>query len=168
LDKWSHSEIDAEMLAWALTPTATLDSPATAEDPDDLGDPDSTDSFDDRMSEVGSLRLGAYNSSHVLSEFSGPNLPAVFETGHFEPIPGRRSLLSGVRPVVDGVSAILQVASVGRRNVDMVFGRSTEMGVDGVCPARSDGRYHQIRLNIPGPFTDAVGFEPIVAATGMR
>lgn len=166
LNEFGHGDLDAEVLVNSVTPTASLDAPATTGDPDDLVS--DTDSFDDRLAPAGSRTIGAYNSSHILSGFSGPPPDAVFESGHLELVPGSRAFMKEVRPLVDGAEVTVQVAATSTRKQDMVFGREIAQTDDGNCPIRRDGRYHQIRLNAKGSFTNAVGFDVSANRSGGR
>ncbi len=166
LDQFGHADVDAETLVIAVSPTASLDAPATADDPDDLVS--TTDSFDTRISPTGSRVVGAYDSSHILSSFSGSPPDAIFEGGHLEMTPGGRSFVSAVRPLVDDVDVTMQVASTSVRNEEMVFGREIEQTADGRCPMRSDGRYHQFRINARGPFKNALGYDISAQSSGAR
>ena len=168
LNNFSHAEVDAECLAWALAPGLDLDSPDTAEDPDILGndpgdgsdtDPPGDESFDDRVSPPGALRLGAYNTSHVLSEFSGSNRSGTLETGDIELAPGSRSFANEVRPIVDSADATVEVAAISRKNEDFEYCPISKQDSDGKCPVRVDGRYHRFRVNLPATFTNAVGID---------
>lgn len=166
LDVFSHGEVEAEVMVKSITPTATLDSAGTASDPDDLVS--TTDSFDDRITATGSRNLGAYNGSHVLSSFNGPALTAIFETGHLEVIPGSRSMVKDVRPLIDAEDVVMQIASTGNRKEKMVFGPEKPLTRSGVCKLRKDGRYHQLRLTARGGFQSALAFDIDALPTGGR
>ncbi len=161
LDLFSHSEIDAEVLTWALVSGANLDAPDNPpDDPDELEDPpQDVETFDVRISPPGSLQLGAYNTSHILSSFTGANLVGTLETGDIECSPGGRFFVSEVRPIVDNSDATIQIAATGRKNESFVFGQISKQDDDGKCPVRVDGRYHRFRTNLPPAFTNAVGMD---------
>jgi hypothetical protein len=170
LDNFTTAEIDAEVLTWAVTPGLNLDSPDTVADPDILGtqtggagspdtDPPGDETFDIRQAEPGALSLGAYNTSHVLSNFSGSNLAGTLESGDVEITPGYRSFVKEVRPIVDSVDATIQVASTKRRNETITYCPIVKQDDDGKCSTRVDGRYHRFRTNLPSTFTNAVGMD---------
>lgn len=174
LDNFSHADVDAEILTWALTPGLNLDSPATAGDPDQIGgdpveeDPPGTESFDIRQAPVGSISVGAYNTSHILSDFSGANVPGTLESGDVEITPGSRTFVNEVRPIVDSADATVQIAATGRKNQPAVFGQISKQDDDGKCSVRSDGRYHRFRTNLPATFTNAVGIDVAGRASGRK
>jgi hypothetical protein len=170
LDMFTDAEIDAEMLAWAVTPGLHLDSPdAPPEDPDLLEEPPFDEAtFDIRVSPPGSLRLGAYNDSHIISDFSGSNLTGTLETGDIELSPGGRSFVSEVRPIVDSADATIQVAPTSRKNESFVYCPASGQDDDGKCPVRVDGRYHRFRTNLPSTFTNAVGIDVTARPSGRK
>jgi hypothetical protein len=168
LDMFSHAEIDAELLAWSVTPGLHLDSPDDPpDDPDILGnmdmgedtDPPGDETFDIRVSPPGALTLGAFDKSHILNSFTGANLRGTLETGDIEMAPGMRTLVNRVRPLVDSADATIQVASIGRKNESFVYCPISRQDEDGKCPVRVDGRYHRFRTNLPSTFTNAVGMD---------
>jgi len=179
LDMFTEANVDAECLTWALTSGANLDSPDTVADPDLLGvqtggagSPDTLppgdETFDGRVSPPGALTVGAYDTSHILSSFTGTALAGTLETGDIEVNPGSRTLVNRVRPIVDSAEATIQVASTGRKNESFAYGAISEQDNDGKCPVRVDGRYHRIRTNLPAAFTNAVGIDVDGRPSGMK
>lgn len=175
LDMFSHAEVDAEMLTWALVSGANLDSPDTVADPDLLGtdpgdgsdtDPPGDETFDIRISPPGSLGIGAYNTSHILSSFTGSNLSGTLETGDIEINPGGRAFVNEVRPIVDSADATIQVAAISRKNAEFEYCPISKQDDDGKCPVRVDGRYHRFRTLLPANFTSAVGMDINSRASG--
>ena len=177
LDRFSEAEVTAEVLVWFFEPGAHLDSPGTAEDPDQLeGDPDENDppgnlSFDDRATPVGSATIGAYNSSHVLSTFSGVNMTGTIETGDIELAPGRRSMMKTARPLVDDADITVQVAGLAKRprpDEVLTYGRRLPQERHGGCSVHVDARYHRLRFNLTPTFENAVGCDISGRATGNK
>lgn len=174
LDRFGHGELDAELLTLAVQAGVDIDTAGSVGDPnttsDDPAYPDGgidgpgLPSFDVRVAAPGSIRLGAYDTSFRLSDFAGASKGAVFETGRREHAPGRRSLVSDVRTLVDDVFPQVQVASIGRTNDAPVFGPPEAVDEDGVANVRSEGRYHAYRVTCPPGFSNAlaldVGFRP--------
>lgn len=152
----------------------SLDAPATTGDPDANALEDSvlgSTSFDDRLLSAGRVSMGAFDSSFRLATFSGRGLLGKLETGDLELNPGWRSLLSSVRPQVDGEEATVQVAGLDRRprSTDSVtFGDENAMAADGNCYPRVDARYHRIRLNLPATLTAATSMDYEATRTGKR
>jgi len=165
LDKFTTASITHEVLGTVISPGVTLDTL-----PDDtLDDPPlDTTSFDDRVAVPGALRIGAFNTSHILSDFNGSNLEGTLETGDLELNPGRRSFVSQVRPIVDTKAAKVQIATKGDRLDATVYGKTVEQDPDGKCPFRADGRYHRVRVKLPAGFSEAVGIDIEGRPTGRR
>ena len=141
----------------------------TPTDPDALEEPPfDVETFDERVSSPGSLRLGAYDTSHILSDFTGSNRAGTLETGDIELSPGSRSFLSEVRPIVDSADATVEVASIGRKNEAFEYSPKSKQDSDGKCPVRIDGRYHRFRVNLPSTFTNAVGMDVTSRPSGRQ
>lgn len=178
LDRWSLIKPGTH---YALLPTGSLavslDSPDTPTDPDLLGTgiPDTgspgDESFDDRQPNAQRVQLGAFDSSFRLGTFTGTNLSGVLETGDLELAPGRRALLTAVRPQVDGEETNVQVAGFDRRaddTTDVDWSLEKPMESDGNCYTRIDARTHRIRFNLSPYFTEATDYDLEFQMTGRR
>lgn len=178
LDSWAIiRNLEHFSLIGAGGIAASLDSPDTAEDPDRIGgvsddlDPPGDESFDDRQLGAGLATLGAFDSIYQLSEFSGPSMSGRLITGHLELTPDHWSMLTEVRPLVDGEETTVQVAKIARRADDtenIVFGPAAPMSDSGKCNVRANSRYHQIRFNLPIPFTEATDYDLRFTKSGRR
>ena len=155
----------------------TLDSPATADDPDVLGtgSPDTgapgNQSFDDRPTGDSRESVGAFDASFRIASFSGTPLTAVLETGDLELTPGRRSMLVSVTPQVDGERPSIQIAGLDKRAEDTTsldWGIESETQNDGKCYMRVDARFHRLRFNLPTFFTEATDYDLAFRPTGRR
>jgi hypothetical protein len=77
-----------------------------------------------------------------------------------------------VRPLVDGVSPTVQVASRFKRSepeTSITFGAASALNDDGECPVDAKGRYHRYRVNVPAGWTEhAVGLEALGEQSGNR
>jgi hypothetical protein len=92
-------------MASSLTLAVPLESmPA----PDSFGG-----SYDDPAFAGGAPVLAGIDASHQYGTFIGPTLAATLATGDYQSQAGLRSLVTGVRPIVD--SAVATVA-IGERN----------------------------------------------------
>jgi hypothetical protein len=79
-------------------------------------------------------------------------MDATVETGEIQHFQGRRAHVLGVRPIVDGNAATI---AVGRRNLlsaSSSFASAVSQNVSGVCPVRSNARYHRYRISTTGAF----------------
>lgn len=169
LDRFTQFELDLEGLIQNATETAlSIDAPASAGDPDDVDDPSGEFSFDDRTNQFGSSSMGAFDTSFIAGSFTGEDLAGEIETGDLQLNPGGRGFISGVRALVDGRAAEVSVGGKGRREDDIVFGQYVLPAQDGLCPFRSDERYHRIRLKLRVGWTDAVGLDIEGGVAGGR
>jgi hypothetical protein len=177
LNQFAVLEVEHYHLIQAGGMAASLDSPDTAEDPDRIGgassdlDPPGDESFDDRPIGAGTVAAGAFDSSFQLGTFSGTALVGQMTTGDLELSPGRRSLLSAVRPEVDGEETTVEVATLDKRGQDVpaiAFGAPHSMSKDGQCYMRDDGRFHRLRFNLSTQFTAAVAADLTFRTTGRR
>lgn len=180
LNKFAVLEVEHYQVIQAGGLAASLDSPATGSDPDILGndpgdgtdtDPPGDESFDDRPLGTGTASPGAFDTSFQLGTFSGTALLGQLETGDLELSPGRRSLLTAIRPEVDGEETTVQVATLAKRGQDVAtieFGVESEMHDDGNCYMRDDGRFHRLRFNLSNQLTAAVAADLTFTATGRR
>lgn len=158
LNRWSHGEVEMELLVEAIGAGVTLDSAGTVADPDAVDTAD-LPSFDTRLAGYGARRLGAYDSSFRLSDFTGTALDAVLETGRREMTPGYRSMVSSARPLVESVDPTIQVAGISRSTAATTFGSPRSVDANGSCSLRNDGRFHAFRVILDGGFTNAVGLD---------
>ena len=158
LDRWSHGELTAEILCEAAPIGVNLDSPATPSDPEDI-DLAGLPSFDSRIVGYGARRLGAYNSSNRLCDFTGAALSSTIETGRKELTPGNRCLASSARPIVESVEPSVQVAGIGKIVETGIFKNARSMDDTGKASLRSDGRFHIFRVNLKGGFSSAIGMD---------
>lgn len=105
-------------------------------------------SLDSRVWAGGVVLLSAFNTDHELSLFTGGSLPATVETGEVQLFPGRRALVTSVRPIVDGGSPSVRVGFRNRTVDPVSWGAETELDERGACPQRSAGRYHRARISL--------------------
>jgi hypothetical protein len=152
-----------EALATSLTFPTPLEAMPT---PDTFGG-----SFDDPAYAGGAPILAAIDTSHVYGTFSGQVLAATLTTGDYQSQSGSRSLVTGVRPLVDTGNAMV---TVGERNSapgePVVWGSAVSVNAIGIAPQRVDGRYLRYRLNMPAGdgWRTAVGIEVSLKTTGRR
>ena len=158
LDRWSHGDLAAEILCESAPIGVNLDSPATAADPENIDTP-GLSSFDSRIVSYGARRIGAYNATNRLCDFTGTPLDSTLETGRKELTPGNRCLVSSARPIVESVEPSIQVAAIGKSVETGVFKNAQSMDETGKASLRSDGRFHIFRVNLEGGFTSAIGMD---------
>lgn len=121
----------------------------------------------------GQLQLAAFNTSHEQGFFSGSNLEASVETGDFQLSPGRKTLLRGFRPMVEGTTATPSGMVRYRDNLSEALQDDVAVAVNstGFCNVRRNARYHRARIVIPSAsvWTFATGIDdPKASAMGAR
>lgn len=99
-----------------------------------------------------------------IQTFTGDNLDAVVETGEFELQAGRSSLINNIIPYVENSTGLdltvtTQIASRNSQNGAVSFGAASTLNSDNFCPVRSSGRYHRVRLNLNGNWTNVQGID---------
>jgi len=158
-------EMDTELIFKAVSLVNASIDQADAETVDAA-----TGSFDDRLAEYGPHLLGAYSTSHVLSQFAGTPLTAIFEWGDIEFAAGLRSMTGLMRPLVAGAQDV-QVQIGGRSTLRkaVTYKPAQRMSErSGACPSRCDARYHRIRMTVEGGFDDALGIDAESRPTGRK
>jgi hypothetical protein len=116
-----------------------------------------------------SLRLHAFNSSHVMGAFSGLSLEATIETPEFQPAPGRMAVVYGLRVLVDGSeSPTVELGARSSQVSSPTYGSSVPITRTGMSPVRGSGRFFRVRTTIPVPgfieeqWTDAIGIDDLM------
>jgi hypothetical protein len=144
--RWSEAEIDAEIVYRSLSSAShTLDSlDSVSASLDALGF-----SLDSRVWAGGIVLLSAFDPAHRLSLFTGSSLPATVETGEVQLFPGRRALVTSVRPMVDGGSPGVQIGTRNRPVDPVSWSAEAALNRAGECPQRAAGRYHRARISLP-------------------
>jgi hypothetical protein len=101
----------------------------------------------DTISAEATVRLAAFDSSHALGFFSGPNLEAIIETSAQDL--NDRVFISFLRPMTDAPGCF---GSIGvRKTAQTAVTYTTEQVVNaqGLIPQRIETRYAQARLRVP-------------------
>jgi hypothetical protein len=168
LGRWSRAEFDCDMLLSAMVQSSwNLDNIDTL-----IGNLDATTlSLDDpAFTGSGRLFLAAFTPGHELGFFNGAALAATVDTGEMQITPGRRSLVTGVRPLVDGAGASIALGTRNRLSDAVAWGPTAAMNDNGLCPARKDARFHRARIAIAAGegWSHLLGVEPESKASGMR
>jgi len=98
-----------------------------------------------------------------LAYLEGPPLEATFETASMQPVPGNRTFVRGVTPLLENEEKDTAV-SIGTRD-DMVstvdFTDPATIGSLGYAALSSDGRYHRFKFIVPdgSEWGDAYGYQ---------
>lgn len=116
-------------------------------------------SLDSRAWLGGVSNFAGFDADRRLGYFDGAPLDAVLETGEFQPNQEGRSVVTRVRPVVDGLSSTSSVQlGVRDEHQDTVsFGAKVSLNIIGEAPTRVNGRYFRVRTTITGNYDHAQG-----------
>jgi hypothetical protein len=169
LDRWSITapgDIELEILLRSLSFGYTLETlDALYPNIDTMGI-----SLDDRSLTGGKSFLAAFDTSHRLSSFTGPNLAATVDTAETQIFPGKRAFVSQTRPIVDGGTPSIAMGTRSLTTENVTFDTPVEMDADGWCPQRSEGRYHRARITMPAGsvFDHLEGFDVEAVPAGIR
>lgn len=164
--RWAESNQSIQWILRALSKGYTLDELDTVSTSiDSLGF-----SLDSRAWTGNVIKLAGFNTSHVLVFFDGTNLAATIDTGDFQPNPDGLSLVSSLRPLIDGGTVTAQLASRIRVQDSVSYGTAATIDTDGKCSVLDTGRYHRARLNVPAGSTwnHAQGFQITYSNAGMQ
>lgn len=132
-----------------------------------------TTSLDARVfTTPGALILSAFTPEHKLAYFTGPNRAALIDTGEFEPIIKRKTMIGSVWPKIIGATDAITVTPILRDklNTAPVVGMAKAINAVGFAPIRKSGRFARARVEIAegADWTDALGIEVDARATGRR
>lgn len=108
-----------------------------------------------------------------IQTFTGDTLPAVIETGEFDVKAGSSSLINNIIPYIEnnsGANAVItaQIASRNTQNETLSFGAASTVNSENLCPTRSSGRFHRVRINITGTWSNALGIDVDSQIRGRR
>ena len=161
LNKWSYAETTATSIAYALTPSATLeqvDNYSASIDALDIP-------LDSRVFAGGQLLFAGVSGDKIIS-FSGQPKTANISTGDIDI---GRSVITLARPIVDGGSGSIAVASRDLLSEQVEFGSNVAADAENRVSLRSGGDYHRLRLTPTGSnWQTAVGLEFDAAKQGNR
>ena len=117
------------------------------------------------------LFVGSQNNK--LATFTGASLDATIETGEFEHSNKKLSLISQVRPIyekTDSATATVTVQVASRKTTasDYTYGSASSVNTDGFAPIRSNNRYHRVKLNLTGEWTNIQAIDIDITNMGSR
>jgi hypothetical protein len=117
----------------------------------------------------GQLLLGAIDTDYKAAIFSGTANEIEIETSEVELYPGYRSIIEGVRPIVDATATVS--VKTRERLADSPTATSyAAMQDDGLNPLRTSGRYIRANVKIASgtTFTNAQGVDFISSQGSQR
>ena len=161
LDKWSWGQVSADYVSTIATSSTDLESLALLY-PSIESVPASLDS---RVWAGGKLLAGGVTGAKIVS-FGGPNLTATITSGDIDG--GAETLVSLARPLVEGGSATVSVASRKRLDGNLSYSTAVAADADNRVSLRSRGRFHRISMTPTGNWTNTIGVDVDLVGTGVR
>lgn len=147
--EWSYAQINHEVIYIGTTQASyTIDDLASLSATiDGLVYP--TDSL--FYAGSGQLMISGFDTSHRHGFFTGAALEAVIETGDIQLNQGRKSMLRGARPMVEGTSVTpkLKVKYRDLTTEPHTTGSDVTVNSNGFCNFRVNARYHRGVMTIP-------------------
>jgi hypothetical protein len=151
-DKWSVIEQDVELLWRSSTQGATL------EQLDSFGTMDSLPaSLDSPRWQGGAVQLSAFDTIFRSGSFDGSAMSASIETKEAELHEGHRAHLDAFRVAVSGGSVTAQVGARNDLSDPVTWSTPLNKLPSGRFTKRSNARFHRVRVNLSGDWSDALG-----------
>ena len=160
--KWSFADTGISRIANLFTPAFTLDQLDNFSASLDA----LPVSLDDRQWLGGKFLFGGISTDKIIT-FSGPSKEARITTSDLE-TNGTKSMVTLAKPIVDGGSASVAVASRQNLAEDVVFNTAVAADSENRVGLRSLGRYHRLRVIPSGNWLTAIGVEMEIQPAGMR
>lgn len=165
LGRFSYVDLDLEIVFRGATSGYTLDGlDAISTDMDALSFSLDSDAWKGRDI------FGAFDSDHTFGQFNGSALEATIDTAESQPISDGLSTVQGCRPLVDGGTPTVAVASRITQQGSVSFGTATAINTDGESTFLSTGRYHRFQVVIPAAstWTHAQGVQMRASSAGSN
>ncbi|HEX6840806.1 MAG TPA: hypothetical protein VF113_04730, partial [Stellaceae bacterium] len=168
LQRWSYIDLAATNAEWGLISVGvgtTLDALDVYGSLDAVPAPLSSGAW-----EGGTPVLAAFDAAHKLNFINGTYMAPTVETSEMQPTPGRRSIITSARPLIDGGSPSIAVATRDRLLDSPAYGSAVAVNSIGECPQHTTGRYVRCRLTLPAAsaFTHLQGVELETRPEGRR
>jgi len=161
LGKWTYADTTAESISYVLTPSATLEQVDNYNSSIDALDIP----LDSRVFAGGSLLFAGVTGQKIIS-FSGQPKTAVIASGDIDV---GQSVVTLAKPVVDGGSASVAVASRSLLNEQVEYGTDIPADSENRVSLRSNGKFHRIRVTPTGSnWKTVVGVNVDIQGQGTR
>lgn len=161
--RWSVIDTDVDGVATAATPSITLEALDTYNNNLDL----LGISLDSRVWVGGKILLTGVRDDKIVI-FSGNNKTAYIETSDLQS-DGQNSMITMVKPLVDGGSADVSIASRTLLSATPTYGSVASANSENRVGVRSYGKYHRIRITPTGStWTTAIGADIDIVPAGGR
>lgn len=164
LDRWSFAEVDNDGVGSFMTAGYTLEQLDNVSASLDA----LSASLDSVAWKGGQFLFGGIDDTK-LAIFGGATLAATLETSEFQAFPGRRAMLRKIVPYTEGATTVTaQIGTRLRQQDTATFGSASSLNAEGYIPVRSEGRFHTVRLNLTGDWTQAQGIDIEASSLGLR
>ena len=161
-DKWSHGDTTANFIATIASTGKSLEV-LSAMYPTLDSVPASLDS---RLWVGGKLLAGGVKGAKIVS-FGGSALTAELQTGDIE-AQGLETLATLARPIIDGGSATIAIASRKRLDGNISYASAVAADSDNRVSLRSRGKYHRLSVVPTGNWSSLVGTDLDLVPCGSR
>lgn len=161
LGRWSYAETTANFINNVYTPSTALESLDLFGTLDSLGV-----SLDSRQWAGGALLLAGVTTNKAIS-FTGARKTASITTGDFA-LTNAQSLVTLSKPIIDGGSGTVAIASRLNLDDDLTFSSATAADAENRVGLRSSGRYHRIRVSPSGLWNFALAVDVDIAQQSTR
>jgi len=168
--RWAQIVINLKRLVRVQTQGFTLDGLDVISTNIDTG---FTESFDSDAWKGGKVRFAAMDADDKLAYFTGDNLAAFIQSTEVQPVPEQRSIVTSVRPLIDGTDSsgatVFYLNRARQQDVLTSVGQAT-INADGDTTLRSNGRYHTfiLQTQVGEVWTYAQGLEITYSPSGRR
>jgi len=159
--KWTYGDAGTDFISDASTSATTLEGLDSISNSIDA----LTVSLDSILYMGGKYFLGGTSGAYVVT-YNGANATANIVTGDVNA--GGRSVVTLARPLVDGGSATVSVASRTLLSEQTSFGTAASADSDNRVSLRSNGNYHQFQVIPTGQWKTAVGLDVELQGQGVR
>lgn len=159
--KWTYGDAGTDFISDASTSATTLEGLDSISNSIDA----LTVSLDSILYMGGKYFLGGTSGAYVVT-YNGANATANIVTGDLNA--GGRSVVTLARPLVDGGSATVSVASRTLLSEQPSFGTAVAADSENRVSLRSNGNYHQFQVIPTGQWKTAVGLDVELQGQGVR
>lgn len=101
--------------------------------------------------------VGGFDSTHKYGQFTGTQGTATFTTLYTQLTPGRRSLVTNLRPLCDKTVTAAAGAVGNLSDTAPTFTYASANSLSGMVPVRIEGRYHELSVQSTAAFTGMIG-----------
>jgi len=159
--KWTYGNAGTDFISDASTSATTLEGLDSISNSIDA----LTVSLDSILYMGGKYFLGGTNGRYVVT-YNGANATGNIVTGDLNA--GGRSVVTLARPLIDGGSANVAVASRTLLSEAPVFGTALAADSDNRVSLRSNGNFHQFQVTPTGQWKTAVALDVDFQGQGVR